>query len=159
MPKYQYTEEEVPQFELLKNGDYHYEIVGFETGIANKGKTNGCEIVTLKVRFFTDRTFEKPIAQWSERLTFPETQSDDLNKFLQGTLNMFAKSSNMPRTPGAELDFSERTCIGLRGVARVSQEKREDNGELKNRVKLWLTDKEKFPQRVISQIEPEDRPF
>lgn len=160
MPKYQYTEEEVPQFELLKPGDYPFEIVGFETGIANKGKTNGCETVSVKTKFYSDKTFKTPVAQWTERLTFPETSNKELNSFLQGTLNMFVKCTGMAPKPGDELEFTERRCLGLRGIARVSQEKREDNGEMKNRVKIWLTDKEKFPQRVISPIEDDEaRPF
>lgn len=158
MPQFTYTDEDVPQWELLKTGDYYFQVVGFDEGIANKGKTNGCPIVTMKLRFFTDRTFQKPVAQWTERLTFPQTGDRDLNKFLGGLLNMFAKCTNMRIVVGEEVDFNEGRCIGLRGVARVRQEKRSDSDAMTNRVDRWLTDKEKFP-RVVDAPEDDDKPF
>lgn len=158
MPKHQFTEEEVPQFEMLKPGDYCFEVAGFESGISNKGRTNGCETVTVKVKFFTDRTFSKPMAQWSERLTFPQTRDKELNQFLGGLLNMFKKCTNMHGNVGEEVEFTEGTVLGLRGVAKVKQEKRSDNGEMTNRVDRWLTDKEKFP-RVVKFEDDDDKPF
>lgn len=160
MPKFQYTEEEVPKFEVLKNGDYHFEVVGFATSLG-KGKVNGCDVVELKVKWFADRTFSKPIAQWTEYLTFPQTQDKDLNRFLGGMLNMFAKCTGLSVEPGQELELNERTCLGLRGVAAVHRRTKKDKegkpiGET-NQVDRWLTDKEKFPKVV--EVDDEEKPF
>lgn len=148
MPSFNYTDEEVPQFELLKLGEYPFEVVGFDSGLSNKGRTNGCETATVKVRFFRDEKFDTPIAQWSERLTFPQTRDSDLNKFLSGILNMFVKCTNMQATVGEDLEINEDNCIGLRGIAKVKQEKRNDNGELTNRVDRWITTGKKFARVV-----------
>src|SRR5689334_9355087 len=104
MPRYTYTGEEnaqLPKFELLKAGDYPFEIVGFDTGFSKGKDTKGCDNVELKTKFFHHDNgvvnWEKPVAQWTETLTFPDdsVRDRDVRKFLTGRLNMFAKSTGM----------------------------------------------------------------
>jgi len=161
MPSFQFTNEDVPQFELLKSGNYGFEVVGADVGISNSGKTNGCETLSLKVKFFSDKEFKKPLAQWTERLTFPQLTGTDektvnLNKFLNGVCNMFVKCTNMKAAPGQDITLDPSSVIGLRGVCNVTQVKNERSGEMQNRVKTWLTDKEKFPRNEPSKIDSED---
>lgn len=161
MPSFQYTGDDVPQFELLKSGNYGFEVIGADKGISNSGKTNGCETLSIKVKFFTDNEFKKPVAQWTERLTFPQLsgrdpKTMDLNKFLNGVCNMFVKCTNMKAEVGEEITLEPETVIGLRGVAHVTQVKNERSGEMQNRVKTWLTDKEKFERNAPSTIDEAD---
>jgi len=157
MPKFQRTTDEVERFELIKNGYYPFEVTGYEQGIST-GKTQGCDYVGLRVKFFTDATFTKPIGMWTERLTFPQSMDRELNRFLTSVLNSFAICTGMHGEVGQEVEFTEGAVIGLRGVAYVKQVKRKDSGELTNRVDRWATDKEKFA-RVVTLDEEETKPF
>jgi hypothetical protein len=171
MPKYQYTEEENERFDLLKAADYPFEIVGYDSGISKSQKTNGCDQMELKLRFFTDTTFSTPVGQWTETLTFPDSGRPDTDRFLQGRLNMFVKSANMRAAIGQEIEFDEVSTVGLRGWAHVTQEpkqtknpttqkyeaERDEHGKpiYRNKVSHFPTDKPRL-ERAPRKVEPEN---
>lgn len=164
MPGFTFTDEDVPQFELLPKGKYRYRVIGVEFGMQNSGKTNGCAKAELKLRWFNDK--EEPVAQWTENLTFPETRDQSLNLFLTGILNMFVKSSNLliegqPPKPNQPVDFTEEMLMGLQGWAMVGQIPRRDKPDEKyNNVDRWLTDQPKLDKHVETPAEPaEENPF
>lgn len=153
MPKAIFTGDEVDRFELLKPGDYAFEVIGYEAGLANGGKTSGCEIITLKLKLFSDATMTKPVAVLSDRLTFPGTGNRDLDRFLNAQLNMFAKCTGLAGAVGEEVEYSEAACVGLRGWLRVKQAKSDKTGDMVNRIDFFRTDKGRI-QKVVNVAAP-----
>jgi hypothetical protein len=162
--KYITTTDEVQQFELLKHGsEWPFEIVNSETAIApqNAGKIRGCDQTELRVKFFTDATFTKPVGMWTENLTFPHDGTDaDTAQFLRGMINAFIKCTGIASGPGVEVDLSPKSVTGLRGWAKVKVRRYERKGEEKgkgtgeaNQVSNWLTDREKFPRNTPPAVE------
>lgn len=160
MPGFTFTNEDVPEFTLLPKGKYRYEVLDADFGIQSGGKTNGCAKAELKLRWFSED--DLPIAQWTENMTFPETQDKDLNQFLTGRLNMFVKSSNLlidgqPPAPNQPIDFTREMLAGLCGWAQIDQKPSTKNPQNKfNYVDRWLTDMPKLPKRVETE---EENPF
>jgi hypothetical protein len=168
MPKFTFTDEDVPQFTVLPKGKYQYEVVGFDLGISNGAKTNGNDTMELKLLFFVD---DIKAAQWTETLIFPRDDKDcitkeqkDTNQFLRGRVNMFTKSANMlidgqPPAKNQEVEYTAETTIGLRGWAQVDQKAGTKNPEKKfNYVDIWLTGEEKLARNVPAAAE-EENPF
>ncbi len=153
MPKAIFTGDDVDRFELLKPGDYAFEVIGYEAGLSNSGKTSGCEIVTLKLKLFSDATFSKPVAVLSDRLTFPGTGGRDLDRFLNAQLNMFAKCTGLAGAVGEAIEYSEAACVGLRGWLRVKQVKSEKTGNMMNRIDFFRTDKGQIA-KVVQMAAP-----
>ncbi len=170
MPKFTYTGEDNEQlkFELLKAGDYPFELVALDTGFSTGSKTRGCEQAELKLKFFTDATFTKPLGQWTETLTFPDDsiRDKDTRKFLTGRLNMFAKSTGIFADVGDAIEIDEHS-VGLRGWAAVVIEARRDRDgknvidpntnkqSFRNKVDFYRTDKPKL-ERAPRQVEEAD---
>jgi len=178
MPKFTFTNEEVPSFELLPIGNYAFEVIGVEIGLGSK-KTANNQVVSLKCRFFaliqnvaaktTIADWTKPIAQWTEKLTIPIPREDclgkesvDANIFFGGRCNMFVKCAGMAADVGQELDLSEETVMGLRGIAYVGHYKPTQGshvGETFNQVKTWRTDMPKFQRNTPVAAPEEEKPF
>lgn len=160
--KIKYTTEEVPEFTLIPAGQHPFEVVGYDSSIAKGDKTNGCDQVVLKLRFFRDKEFKQPLGQFSERITLPgdDEQSGlwmrdrDLADFLNQIASMFAKCVGFDLNEGEEVEFNE-TLIGRRGLAYVAQTpKRSNPTEKYNHVKTWITNGEKFEPACPSPARP-----
>lgn len=155
MPKLKFdAKAESLQFELLPDGDYPFEVVAVDFSISKGRATAGSDVVELKLRFFSDKTFTKRRAQWTEDLIFHENCAWKVSVFTKCT-NILVDGKVPP--DGAELDYSESTMMGLRGWATVRTEEYEKNGQRKkaNRVASFLTDREKLPRNTP----PEDDGF
>jgi len=145
---------DAPQFTLLPDGDYCYEVTSINVGIRNSGKTNGSEEITMKLAFYEDATFTKKMGQFSESLIFHDS--------IAWKIDAFTKSAGMlvdGQVPGdgVEVDYSTETMIGLRGWATVSHEQgMTDKTKTYNRVKAWISNKELLPRNVPAE---DDCPF
>lgn len=165
MPKFTFTNEDVPKFTLLPKGKYQYEVIGYDLGISNGKKSNGCQTMELKIVFFID---DIKAAQWTETLIFPEAPEEKTNLYFRGKINMFVKSSGLlidgkPPTPNQPIDFDAEMVIGLRGWAQVDQKPGMKNPQdLFNFVDEWLVNEPKLPKRITTpDAEPaaEENPF
>lgn len=157
MPKTTFKTPEPPLNERL-NGDYPFEVVACDFGISNsKGKTNGSETMELKLKFFRDATFEKPVAQWTETLYFHESCDWKVHQFsLAANLQVEGRLVKV----GDEIEYTENMVIGLRGWATCMPEKSTtDASKEYNRVKVFLTNKEKLPKHVQLSDTVDDVPF
>ena len=175
MPKFVYTEEEVPQFELLKPGNYAFEVVGYESTLGS-GKASANAKLRLKCRFFNYPAagpvsaidWKKPVGQRTEELMLPIPREDcvtkeaiDRNVFFGGTCNMFVKCTGMVAQPGQEIELDGASVLGLRGICYVGYEKPTSGahaGETFNRIKSWCTDKPKIA-RNVPVVSEEETPF
>ncbi len=143
---------ESTQFELLPDGDYPFEIVGVDFSVSKGGKTNGSDVMEMKVAFFEDATFQKKIAQWTEDLIFHPN--------CEWKISVFTKCANMlvngkPPEHGAEIEYTEDTVLGLRGWATVRQKAgQQDPNKKFNYVLAWLTNKEKLPRAHVEHESP-----
>ena len=145
MPKYTYKDQEALAFELLPNGDYILEVVGYECTISNTPKTRGSEVITVKVRA------EGRHAVWKEKLI--------LHPSCDWKIDVFLKCMNAAPVKGMEIDLAENMIMGLRGWATVGQrEYKAQSGEMKktNEVVAWITNKEKLTRATQSLVRTED---
>jgi len=150
MPSIKYNSKAEPLvFELLPEGDYCFEIVGFDLGISTGGKTKGDDQMELKVAIFKDATFTKKLAQWTENFQF--------SKSVEWKIELFAKCSGITiggRIPndGEEIEFTEDTVLGLRGHCTVHQNEYTPAGSSEkkknNRVSVWITNKGTIPRNT-----------
>lgn len=169
MAKITYTNEEVPQFELLRPGPYAFEVIGCDVGIQNGGKTNGCDKIELKLALFTDATFAKKVGTISRLMIFPQTRDTGINSLLQGHLNAFIKSGGVEAAIGEDLELDEHSCLRRRGWVNITQKQVKRGGvpqfidgdpkkpELRNEVDRFITDKGRI-ERAPAAVEAED-PF
>ena len=145
MPVAKFTKPEAPVFEKL-NGDFPFEVVGVDFGLSTSQKTNGCDTMELKLKFFKDDSFAEPVSQWTERLIFHE---DTMWK-----INQFALCANLQvdgRLIGEndEVEYNEHAVIGLRGWAKCAQRKGfKDPSKEFNSVQIFYTDKPKLAKHV-----------
>lgn len=156
MPKYKFGDEENQQWELLKEGDYRYEVVKVDFGIQTGGKTGGSDNIDVSIMIYGDSEFTQKIGRIIDRLIFHPT--------CYWVIDTFVKSSNLlvdSKTPtkDTEIEFSEDQLIGLRGWCHVFVDKftrkTGETGE-KNKVKTWITNKEKLAK--APKIATEDIP-
>ncbi len=162
------TPTDAPRNEIL-TGDYPFEVVGFDCGLCPFGKEEkSSEMVELKLKFFADKTFSKPLAEWTERIV--------LHSKWEWKLHQFNAAANVqvdgrPIQVGDEFDYNEHSCVGLRGWAKCEPENDKDKtkiddrtGQVKryNRVAVFITNKEKLAKRVdVGEPTPagDDVPF
>jgi hypothetical protein len=163
MPKTTFKTPEPPLNERL-NGDYPFEVVGCDFGIStSKGKTNGSETMELKLKFFRDATFAQPLAQWTETLYFHESCDWKVHQFMLAA-NLQVNGRLVQK--GDDVEFTEYLVIGLRGWATCLPEKDKSNatddaGRVKeyNRVRAFITNKQKLDKHVTVGDGTEDSPF
>lgn len=155
MPKHTFDTPTEGTFEHI-TGEFPFEVIAFEAGIqGGTGPTKGSDCIELKCKFFADDTFTKPLAQWTEKLIFHESIGWKINNFTD-CANMLI-DGRKPK-PGEGVDFSEESCIGLRGWAKCEPESsRTDKTKIYNRVKQWLITKPKLAKKN-TQPEPADDP-
>lgn len=145
MPKFDSKKAETPVFELL-NGDYPFEIVAVDNAISKGAKTNGSDIREVKLKFFADKTFTTPRAQWTEDFIYHDST--------EWKVFVFSKCVGLEPKDGEEIDISE-SWIGMRGWAtcRPKETSNKENidpatGKTKrfNEVLAFITNKEKLPR-------------
>jgi len=169
MPKIAFTTTEAPLSERLK-GDYVFEVIGVDFGIStSRGVTNGSDLMELKLKFFADATFSKPLAQWTETLYFHESCDWKICQFL---VCANFKVGGRIFQKGDDTELTTENVVGLRGWASVSpemsnseEEKKKPEAERKryNRVQVFITNKEKLapnqPAKSAAKDGDDDLPF
>lgn len=158
MPKYKFGDEENQVFELIPAGDYPFQVVGVDFGIQNGGKTNGSDIMDLKVKVYKDGTYDHPLAQIFERLIFHKSCLWKIDTFVKAS-NLLVNGTSPAKD--AEIDFNEDLLKGLRGwcTIKIDTFKKADNTEGKsNKVAVWLTNKPKL-DRAPTPVEVDDAGF
>src|SRR4051812_40199563 len=145
MLEYIFKDQEAPSFELVPDGDYILEVIGYESLISNYAGTRGSPVIGVKVKV------EGRNASWKEQLT--------LHPDWDWKVDVFLKCMNAAPAKGGKVNLSEQNLMGLRGWATVSQrEYKATNGQTRkaNKVVAWITNKQKLPRR---SAEPEPEPF
>jgi hypothetical protein len=153
MPRYQFSDEENLQFELLPAGEYRFEVISASQSIVNSGgPANGSERLEIKIRIEDDQGNRR--AQWTEQLIFHSSCAWKIDTFVKAS--NFLVDGASPRK-GEDLDINESNIRGLRGWCYIGVEEYTKNGVKRqaNRVKTWLTDKPKLPKHAI---DPTDVP-
>jgi hypothetical protein len=158
MPKFDSKKAETPVYELL-TGDYPFEIVAVDSGISNGPKTKGCDTREVKVKFFADKTFVVPRAQWTEDFIYHEST--------EWKVFVFSRCVGLDPKDGEELDIDD-SWIGRRGWATCRPEatSNKDNidqetGKPKryNGVAAFITNREKLPPNVVAKDDDDLPPF
>jgi hypothetical protein len=154
MPKFDSKAESV-SFELI-NGDYPFEIVAVDNAISQGEKTRGCDVREVKLKFYQDATFTKPLAQWTEDFIAAD---NCIWKW-----SVFAKCIGNMLVDGEEFDI-DHSWIGRRGWATCKPEEDKDKtkidaqtGRVKryNRVAVFITNKGMLPPNVKAATEEKD---
>ena len=166
MPKFDSKKAETPVFEIL-NGEYPFEIMAVDNGISKGAKTNGSEVREVKLKFFADKTFATPKAQWTEDFIYHEKT--------EWKVFVFARCVGLDPKDGDEIDI-DASWIGRRGWSRCRPETDSDKTKIDpqtgkvrqyNRVGEFIANKEKLPRNTAittTAADPfaskeEDRPF
>jgi hypothetical protein len=74
---YIFQDRQAPAFELVLNGDYILEVIGFDKTISNRPETNNCDVIELKVKV------EARNASWKEMFTIHEDWAWRMDVFLK----------------------------------------------------------------------------
>lgn len=138
MPKFDSKAQQVSNEQL--KGDYRFEVVAVDTGISQGAKTRGSDVREVKLKFFADEAFTKPVAQWTEDFINYETS---LWKW-----SVFAKCVGVKLTDGEEFDI-DASFIGKRGWATCEPKASQSDPSKKyNRVVAFITTKQIAPAVV-----------
>lgn len=140
------------EFELLpENREFQFEVIKCESSIANKGKTNGCDVRELTL--LVDGRVEV-----SDRFTIPYHEDgtpaltdEKLSEFLNARIDQFLKATGAVTRIGDTFDTRDNASyIGLRGYLMIKHEEYEARGQkLKsNKVGIYVTNKPKLPRNV-----------
>jgi len=149
MPSYKFTNQDNKIFEPVTPGDYIVEVTKCEFGIT---KDRGDDKMDLTLRIEGKDTL------LFETLTFTEKSAWKVDTFVK-SCNLLV-DGHKP-APNQEIEFSENMVVGLRGWATLFiDEYPAGSGKKKNKVKLWITNKEKLAKNEFtSEPEEDDVPF
>lgn len=139
MASYSFGDQENKTFELVPDGDYILEVIACEFGLTKKGDDK----MELKVRVESN-----PNCSFFETLTFTKAAEWKIDTFVKSTNLLIA--GEKPKK-GEAIDFSAGLVVGLRGWATVGRESfvgKDGKQKTKNKVAVWLTDREKLPKAV-----------
>lgn len=150
MPKFDPKAEQTA-FQLL-DGDYPFEIVAVDNAISKGAKTKGSDVREVKLKFYTDTTFTKPMAQWTEDFIDAEN--------CVWKWSVFAKCVGIVLTEGQDFDITEQ-WLGLRGWATCKPEASTstaatDKERKYNRVAVFITNKGKLERAPVQAPKDED---
>ena len=149
MPKYDPTAT-APTYEIL-SGDFPFEIVGVAKGISAGPKTNGSDCHDIKLQFYADATFTKPVSKFDEGLIDHPSCA--------WKYSVIAKCVGLQVPPGSDLAPDE-SWLGYRGWAKCEPKPGlKDPKKEWNSVLIFYTDKPKIAPRVIEKKSEEDVPF
>ena len=132
-----------PEVQII-NGDYPFEIAGVEELISKGAKTRGCNQRKVFLDVYKDTSFSVKIAEVNDILI--DSPKCDWK------YSVLAKCVGFEVAPGASLDITEEDFVGLRGWGHFAPEPdKVDPKKEWNRIKVFLTDRQKLPPRA-----PED---
>jgi len=138
MPNYKFTNQENKTFEIPP-GDYILEVVACEFGIKRE---SGDERMDLKLQV------EGRDNIIYETLTFTEKAAWKIDTFVKST-NLLIDGK--PPAPNQEIQFEESMLVGLRGWATIYiDEYPAGSGKRRNKVRVWITNKEKLPKNEFA---------
>jgi hypothetical protein len=143
---------DTPTWQSL-NGEYPFEIIAVDSGLSNGTKTNGSDSREVKLKFYENDKFEKPIAQWTE--TFIDHESTAWK------YSVFAKCVGLEFASGQSFDI-DAAWIGRRGWANCKpQADRNDAAKQYNRVAQFLTNKGRLSVAAVipAATGDDDLPF
>jgi hypothetical protein len=158
MPKFD-SKAENQVFELL-SGEYPFEIVAVDNAISKGAKTAGCDVREVKLKFYKDKTFTTPLAQWTEDFIAYETS--------EWKWSLLAKCVGVELKDGEDFDITS-AWIGRRGWAMCKPEEDKDKTKIDastgrtrryNRVFQFIVNKEKLAvNAAVTAEEKDDFPF
>lgn len=152
MPSYKFTNQDNKIFEPVPPGDYIVEVVKCDEGIVTSGASSGSDKMDLLLKV------EGRDQSLFETLTFTEKASWKIDTFVR-SCNLLVDGKQP--VPNQVIEFTENMVIGLRGwVTIFIDEYPAGSGKKKNKVKLWITNKEKLAKNEFtSEPEEDDVPF
>lgn len=142
MPSYKFTNQENKSFDPVPAGDYIVEVVECEFGLT---KDRGDDKMSLILRV------DGKDSTLYETLTFTEKSAWRIDTFVKSTNLIIDGKSPALNQP---IEFTESMVVGLRGWVTLFVD--EYKGEKKNKVRVWITNKEKLAKRVVETSEFED---
>lgn len=149
MPKFDSKAENVVT--QLLDGDYRFEIVAVDSGISTGPKTRGSETRDVKLKFYADAEFTKPLAQWTEDFINADN--------CVWKWSVFAKCVGMEFGEGEEFDITDR-WIGRRGWATCKpQTSTTDKDKKYNRVAVFIVNKQRIPPAVRNESSEDREPL
>lgn len=149
MPSYQFGDQENKVFETVKPGDYILQVSKCEFGLTKKGDDK----MDLEI------AVEGTNARIFETLTFTSNAAWKIDTFVK-SCNLLIDGKRP--TKDQSIEFTEPMVVGLRGWATLKvEEYPEGSKKFRNKVAVWLTDKEKLPKAVVETApdEEDDMPF
>jgi hypothetical protein len=139
MPTHIFGDKENNSFELVPDGDYEFEVVKCDFEISAASDTNGSEVMKLSLSLSG-----KPGTNIMDKLTFHPKWDWKVDTFM--------KCCGMKAQKGDQIEFTEQTVLGLRGIAKIcvkGYKKRDGSQGTANNVACFYTDKQKLPKRSI----------
>lgn len=143
----QFNDSENRAFIVLPEGDYKFEVIGFEPAISKGGKTSGSDVYKMRLKI-----------EGSGAIVFEDLIDHPSTAWKMDT---FLKSAGVKLARGENWTFIEQDAKnlgytwvepwGLRGWCRLNVDVY--NGKTRNKVATFYTDKEKLPR-----AEPEPEP-
>jgi hypothetical protein len=131
MPAHKFRNEKPKTYEILPDGEYLCEVVEADQAFSQGAATRGSEQIDIKLKSVEHG------ATFFETLIFhPNTD---------WKVDLFINCFNLaPAKIGEEVQLTPEAIIGCKGWVKVFTD--EYNGKKKNKVRTFLTDKEKFPR-------------
>jgi hypothetical protein len=146
--KHKFRNEKPKTFEILPEGDYVLEIIKADHFIQQGGKTNGSDVLEITFKSvehgteFQDRLIAHPSCDWK--------------------IDLFVNCFSLAAKVGEEVDLDPENLIGRRGWCKVfidTFKGRDGTDRQNNKIRVFYTDKEKFPRAVIDSVpEPTEEP-
>lgn len=150
MPSYQFkNQENKVYFDPKLVGDFRLEVVRCQFGLVKNGPNAGDDKMELTIRA------DGSEIEMLETFTFSEKSAWKIDTFVKST-NLLINGN--PPALNENIEFTEPMVVGLRGWGTVGvqeYEAKDKSKKLKNKVKTWITNKEKLAKKVV-QAEPEN---
>lgn len=146
MPSYKFGDQDNHDYVLLPAGDYAFEVIGVGWSISSGSRTNGSDVMELRLMIYRDGSFREKLGTVSENIIFHPSCEWKLDTFVKSAGFMVA--GRKPHK-GEELELEEHNLKGLRGWLKLKVESfkstRDNETKQTNRVDVWLTDREYCP--------------
>lgn len=148
MPSYNFTNQENREFFDPKLvGDFIVEVVGCEFGVTKDRGDDKMELMVIP---------DGSTVQIYETLTFTEKTA--------WKIDTFVKSANLlidgkPPVLNQPIEFTEPMVVGLRAwVTLYADEYPVGSKKFRNKIRVWITNKEKLAKRVVETEQAESDP-
>ncbi len=130
MPTFKYTAQPNKKFELLPDGDYLLEITAADQCLSQAPKYRGAEQFELAIKSVENGT------EFTEWLTF--------HPDLAWKVDNFITCFGLAQEAGQEVELTTDNVVAARGWCAVGHY--EKNGKKYNQIRVYYTDKEKYPR-------------